>query len=107
MALVVGLSLWVGTAWVGDRREPWDSAAYWSIAYPLAILLSAAIAYHFPQRAWRWALTVMLAQMPVMVFAGSGLGLLPIGMVVVTVLALPAIAAAQFAAGIAGARQAR
>lgn len=39
IAMLLGLVLWTLTAALGGRVEPWDTASYWSIAYPLAPLL--------------------------------------------------------------------
>ena len=37
MALVIGFALWLVASLPTAKREPWDSAAYWIVAYPLAI----------------------------------------------------------------------
>lgn len=83
---------------LGGRVEPWDAPSYWSVAYPLAIALSGALGWAFPERAWRWALTLFLMQGVVMAARGAGLSMAPLGAVLLTILALPAIGAAAFAA---------
>jgi hypothetical protein len=61
------------------------------------------LGYLAPSRPWRWALAVMLVQPIVMVFtSGGSLGLLPIGLVLFGVLALPAIAVARIGAWFSG-----
>ena len=64
----------------------------------LAIALAGLLGYAFPVRPWRWAAVVMLMQVVVMLFGSSGFGLLPAGLLLLTVLTLPAIALAQLAA---------
>lgn len=98
IAIVAGVALWTVTAAIGGRTEPWDSPGYWSVAYPLAILLAGALGYLFPHRPWRWAVVLMFMQGVVMLFSGSGAGLLPLGLIALSVLSLPAVAFASFAA---------
>jgi hypothetical protein len=98
IAAVAGVALWLATSALGGRSEPWDAPIYWSVAYPVALMLSAGLGYLFPQRPWRWALTVMFMQAAVMVVGGAGLGLLPLGLVVLGVLSLPAVLFAGLAA---------
>ena len=95
---MAGLALWAVTAAVTGKREPWDAGTYWTVSYPLAIFGSAVLGFLFPERAWRWAATLMLMQFVVMVAMGSGLGLLPLGLIVLAVLAAPAALAAVLTA---------
>jgi type IV secretory pathway VirB2 component (pilin) len=98
IAAVAGMALWLATSALGGRSEPWDAPIYWSIAYPVALVLAAGLGYLFPRRPWRWALTVMFMQAAVMVLGGASLGLLPLGLVVLGVLSLPAVLFAWLAA---------
>jgi drug/metabolite transporter (DMT)-like permease len=100
IAFVAGTVLWAATSVLSKKVEPWDSSAYWTFAYPLAIVLSGVLGYVVPHRPWRWALVVMFTQFIVMLIGGSGLGLLPLGLVVLAILSLPAVVAANVAARI-------
>ena len=95
---MAGLALWAATATVTGKREPWDAGTYWTVSYPLAIFGSAVLGFLFPERAWRWAATLMLMQFVVMIAMGSGLGLWPLGLIVLAVLAAPAAFAGVLAA---------
>ena len=97
-----GLLFWSMAVVASGRREPWDSEAYWTLYLPLAVFLAFAFGMLFPDRPWRWALAVMLMQLPVMLAGGSGLGLLPLGIMLLLVLSLPAILAAMLGAGLRG-----
>ena len=99
VALASGALLWLGTAAVSGRREAWDSPLYWTAAYPLCIALAALFAYLAPERPARWAFSIMLVQPLAMVLASNGdFGLLPLGLILFAILALPPFAAAKVAA---------
>jgi hypothetical protein len=99
VALAGGAALWLATTWLTGRREAWDDPLYWTAAYPLAIVLAGVLGYWAPERPWRWGLAVMLVQAVVMVAtSGSDFSLLPLGMILFGVLALPAIGLAKLAA---------
>jgi hypothetical protein len=105
-ALASGTVLWSIASLAVGGREAWDVPAYWTLWYPLALLLSAALGFLFPVRPWRWPIAVMLVQLPVMLFvAGGGANLLPLGVVLLLILALPAMLAA--AVGAVAARRLR
>jgi hypothetical protein len=84
-----GTLLWSVATMSSGGREPWDTGEYWAIYMPLACALSGLLGFAFPTRTWRWALAVMLAQMPVM-WVAHGVGSLWIpGVIMLLVLALP------------------
>jgi hypothetical protein len=93
-AFLAGTVLWSLATIAAGGREVWDVGFYWTLAYPAALLIGAGLAILFPHRPWRWPLVVMLAQMPVMIASGSGFGLLPLGMGLLTILSLPGMAIA-------------
>lgn len=97
-ALVGGAVLWLATAGVSGRTEAWDSPMYWALAYPLAIGLAGVLGYRNPERPWRWGLVVMLVQALVLALTAGSFGLLPLGLGLFAVLALPPIAVARLGA---------
>lgn len=97
-AIAGGALLWIATAALSGRTEAWDAPLYWKAAYPLALVLAAVLGYLQPRQPWRWALAVFLAQPAVLAFSASGFGLLPLGLILFAVLALPAVALAGIAA---------
>jgi hypothetical protein len=94
---MAGLALWTMTAVVTGKREPWDADTYWTVSYPLAVI-GSVLGFLFPERAWRWAAVLILMQFVVMIAMGSGLGLWPLSLIVLAVLAAPAALAAVLAA---------
>jgi hypothetical protein len=100
IAAIGGAALWLGTMAISGRSEAWDSSLYWQAAYPLSLTLAGVLGYFAPERPWRWALAVMLVQPVVMAFtSGGSFGLLPLGLLMFAVLALPAVFVASLGAG--------
>lgn len=103
---LAGATLWIATSVISGRTEAWDSPLYFSVAYPLAIALAGTLGYLFPHKAWRWGLTVMLVQAVVHAFTAKSFGLLPLGLMLFGILALPPIIAAWIMATIRRKREA-
>ena len=97
LSLFGGLLIWTLSAFLFQVREPWDAPSYWVTAYPAAILISAGLGALYPTRSWRWAVTVIFSQLVVMIAGGSDFSLLPLGLMFMALLSLPAIAAAFLA----------
>ncbi len=96
IALIAGALLWVVASALGGRREAWDSDAYWTVGYPLALLASGGLGYLFPERPWRWALAVFAGQFVAMVVRSGEIGgLAPLGLALFAILSLPAVAVAM------------
>jgi predicted cobalt transporter CbtA len=89
VAVIGGAALWLATAALSGRREAWDSSLYWSVAYPLAIASAGALGYLAPERPWRWGATLMLTQAVILAVMASSFGLLPLGLILFGVLAVP------------------
>lgn len=98
IAIVGGAVLWIVTAAISRRVEAWDSPLYWMSAYPLSIALAGWLGSQVPEKPWRWGLGVMLAQAGVLAVSSGSFGLLPLGLIVFSVLAVPAIIAAKLMA---------
>jgi hypothetical protein len=98
IAIAIGMVLWFMAALFIESREPWDDSAYWLIAYPLALLGSAFLGYSYPDRPWRWALLIFMAQVIAMWIQGGEVGnLWPLTLVAISIIALPAVFVAKFA----------
>lgn len=98
IAAASGAILWLATSAVGGRREAWDSPLYWTFAYPAALAIAGILGYLAPDRPWRWALTLMLVQAVTLAISASSFGLLPLGLIMFAVLALPLVGLAVVAA---------
>jgi hypothetical protein len=88
-AAAAGAVLWVGATALGGRREAWDSSLYWTVAYPAGIVLGCVFGYLATERPWRWGLTLMIAQAITLAVMTFEFGLLPLGLIMFGVLAVP------------------
>lgn len=100
VAAIGGATLWIATSAISGRNEAWDSPLYFPVTYPLAIAFAGVLGYLFPHKAWRWGLTIMLVQAVVLAFTARSFGLMPIGLILFGILALPPIVAAKVMAAI-------
>jgi hypothetical protein len=97
-AVASGATLWILTAVISGRREAWDASLYWTLAYPAGIAISGILGYLAWERPWRWGLTLMLVQALTLAVTAASFGLLPLGLVMFGLLALPPIGVAGIAA---------
>src|SRR5579885_2636853 len=87
VAAAVGMAIWLGVCAVTGRKEAWDAGLYWSAAYPLALVVCAALGFFFPRSPWRWALTLFLAQFVAMLVRSREVGSLwPLGLMLLALL---------------------
>jgi hypothetical protein len=98
IAVATGAGLWLAVMLISGRREAWDSPMYWMAAYPAGIAVAGILGYLAPQQPWRWSLVLMSAEAVTMAVAASSFGLLPLGLIMFGILALPGVAAAALAA---------
>jgi hypothetical protein len=98
---VAGLVICLAVAKLGGRREPWDTSLYFVAGIPLMCAVAFALAYVFPLKAWRWVLSMAVGQSIALVLGGGSLSLWPLGMIAMTVLSLPQLAAAIIASKLA------
>ena len=102
VAVVTGLASSLGVLLVAGlmsgrlpealRREAWDTDLYWLVGLPLCYVVAGVLGWLGPERIWRWPLVMMATQaLAMLLFAGSGLSLLPLGLILFAILALPGI----------------
>jgi hypothetical protein len=98
LAAFIGAALWLATSALTGRREAWDAAVYWTVAYPLALGACALLGYLYPTRAWLWAIVLFESQLLAMCIRNGEIGnLLPLGVMLFAVLALPGVLIAKLA----------
>jgi hypothetical protein len=103
LAAAAGATLWFAASLLTGRREPWDAASYWTVVYPLALLVCVLLGYAYPRHCWRWAVALFAAEFVAMCLRNGELGSLwPLGLALFGVLALPGILASRLGARLRG-----
>jgi peptidoglycan/LPS O-acetylase OafA/YrhL len=98
LAVVAGAANWQYTREIAQGREPWDVPLYWQVSYPTLLLAAFLLGMAWRERPWRWAALLMAGQAAwalIVAIAAEGVpNLLPLGLIVFAVLALPCAIAA-------------
>jgi hypothetical protein len=98
VAFAAGFIVAAGVALATDVPAAWATPMYFIVGWPVMCIVIYLMARTYPERAWRWTLSMMLGQVFSSLFFGGG-AFLPVAMVYVTLLSVP-----QFYAGTLGAR---
>ena len=101
VSFIAGLAICLFITETSGRREAWDAPEYFTLGIPAMCLVIFALAYFFPQRAWRWALSMAIGQSVAMVMGGGSASLWPLAIIAMTVVSLPQFIVAMIASGIA------
>lgn len=92
----IAIAYWCFVARADHVAEPWDGARYWTLWYPLSLALSAAAGAVLRRRGWIAGAAITFGQIPLLL-RNDDLSLLPLGLGLIALLALPAIAASEIA----------
>lgn len=93
-AALCGLVVYVTITAATGKNEAWDDGSYYTIGMPFMCLVAFAIGYLFPQKPWRWALSMAGGQVLGALLNGSSLNLLPIAMIFMAIISTPQLLAA-------------
>lgn len=85
----VGTCFWLIVCMVGETPEPWDAENYWTVAYPVSVLLAGIIGFRFDRRGWLVGTVLTLSQFPVMLALAGADGMSAFGLALLGVLAIP------------------
>jgi len=100
IALVAGAAVWILVSRATGRAEAWDSDAYFSLGIPVVCFTALLLGIVQPFHAWRWGVMPSVGQL-VALLVSQGVGnLLPLGVFVFAILAVPAVLAARAGASI-------
>ena len=105
--LAFSLFYWSLVCRVAGVSEPWDADAYWRLCYPLSVALSAGAGLLLRTRGWMAGAIVTFAQLPVMAWNAEGGEFWAAGLLLLVLLALPAMAVSTWVGRAAARRRAR
>jgi len=95
---VGGALIWILISTASGKKEAWDSELYFSISMPAVCLLAALLGFLEPKQTWRWGAAPLAGQfLAMLLMVGPG-NLLPLGLIVFGVLAIPPILLARLGA---------
>ena len=106
LSILTGVALELGVALRTHRREAWDSADFWVLGLPIALVACVAIGWGSRDRDWRWTAAVVPAQVVTMMARNGdlGLNLWPLAVAFSAVLSAPFVFAAFIGARLSSAR---
>lgn len=103
LAIVTGGVIWLGLALATGTGDPMSREPYWWFGYPAMVLMSCLLGFLFKERSWRYGIYMLASQFIIGLWtAGGDLNLLPLGLVVFAVLAVPTALAGVFGAFLSG-----
>ena len=89
LLIVVAVAIWLLPWLLLGRKEAWDHPSYFTVSIPLISLVAGYAGYRAKMRAWRWPLTVIVAQVAAALLLNGFGNLFPLGVMVLAVLATP------------------
>lgn len=101
LAALAGLAVCLAITFATGRKEAWDSEVYFSVGIPVLCATIFAIGYRFPERPWRWTMSMAAGQTVAMLSAGNSLSLWPLSVVAMTILSVPQFIAGSLASQLA------
>lgn len=100
-AVTGGALVWALMSASSHKREAWDSDLYFTVGLPAVCLLSAVLGYLQPDKPWRWGAAPLAGQGSWLLITQGPGNLLPLGIVLFGILALPSIFTAKLGARMA------
>jgi len=98
VAVVVGIVVWIIVSSLSHKREAWDSDLYFLVGVPVVCFVSAILGVVEPNKPWRWGVAPLAGQFVWMLVSQGPGNLLPLGIVVFGILAIPSMLTAQLGA---------
>ena len=92
LAVAVGVALEVSVSLATGRREAWDSALYWTIGLPIAVLIAGLIGFVSRGNGWLAATLIVPGQVLATAYRSGSIGSLtlwPLTLALACVLGLP------------------
>ena len=97
ISILSGVLVWVVVSAVSGKKEAWDSSRY-GVGYAFICVMSITLGYLRPVQTWRWGVMPFLGQFVWMLVNQGAGNLMPLGIIVFGVMALPAVISAKVGA---------
>lgn len=89
--LVAGAAIWLFIAALGGRFEAWDSPLYTPLGMPLLVLAAGALGFLSRGRPFTVAFAISYGQALALLITAPLGGLLPLGLLLFAIIALPLV----------------
>jgi hypothetical protein len=99
-AFVSGILVWMLISSVSGKREAWDSELYFTVGIPVLCLMAGVLGFVEPERSWRWGIVPLSGQCVWMLLTQGVGNLLPLGLIVFGLFAIPPVMTAKLGAAI-------
>lgn len=103
IAFVIGTGGWLYLGAGTTGREGWDNPLYFRVFWPALLFVALALGFLAPMRPWRWGLVLFGGQALAALVAKPTAGLLPLGLILFGILALPSVGSSYVGAFLRGA----
>ena len=77
---------------LAQKREPWDADAYWYLWYPISCFLAAVAGISFRKNGWLAGGIITFSQLPILWLNNGEGSLMAVGLLFLTLLAVPTVA---------------
>jgi hypothetical protein len=95
LCVLIGIGLELGVHALSGRREAWDSAQYWTVGMPLAIVASGALGFLSGRRDWLFTFVIVPSHVLTMMVRSGEIGSLwPLAVALSSILSTPFVVAA-------------
>lgn len=95
ISVLTGVGLELGIRALSGRREAWDSAQYWTIGMPSALIVSAVMGFLSRRKGWLGTLVIVPSQVVTMMLRSGEIGgLWPLTIILSAILSAPFVVAA-------------
>jgi len=74
---------------VTGKKEAFDSELYFSVGIPIMCVLIFALSYWFPEKPWRWTVSMAVGQSIAIASGGGSPTLWPLAMFAMAALSIP------------------
>jgi hypothetical protein len=103
--VLTGAALELGIGAISGQREAWDTALYWILGLPVAMLVSAIVGWLSRGRQWIWTVVIIPIQVTTMMVRNGEMGgFWPLAVALSALLSAPFVATAAIAAAFRSAK---
>ena len=95
VSTLIGATSWLGIGELSGIEDAWDSTLYWKIGLPAMAVTVFFVAFFWPVKPWRWAITIVVIQAVIgLIQAFPHINLWSLSLVMFGLISLPLVVSA-------------